>query len=301
MYEKVFIFISENTRKEYKKKEFLAVRRWCKLNSHLHLDGRVRIVADDLKVLELEVVDVRHLSLELQLREWTWRALQLLLQRSHMVQVNVSVAQGVNEVAGRQVGDVSNHVSEESVRRNIERHAEPHVGRALVQLAAELAIRDVELRQAVTGRQSHLRDLHRVPGSHDDAPVGGVHLDALDDLLQLVDSLAGVVVVAGAVLGAEVPPLKSINRSQIADLAILKARRVEELARAVAIPDSDVLGLQQLGVRRSFNEPQQLLGHGAPEYALGGQQRKLIAEVEAHLCTEDADGADPGAVAASDS
>lgn len=65
----------------------------CSLNSHFQLDGRVGIVADDLEVVESKVVDVRDLAFDSQLWEWTRLALELLLQRLNVVQVDVRVAE----------------------------------------------------------------------------------------------------------------------------------------------------------------------------------------------------------------
>ena len=45
---------------------------------------------------------------------------------------------------------------QQRVGRDVERHAEEDVGRALVELAGEPAVRDVELEQAVARRQRHL-------------------------------------------------------------------------------------------------------------------------------------------------
>jgi hypothetical protein len=80
----------------------------------------------------------------------------------------------------------------------------------------------------------------------------------------------------------------------------MEARSVEELAGAVAIPDADVLLLQQLGIGGSFDEPEQFFSDGAPENALRGQQRELIPKIEAHLGAKDADGSNTSAIATSD-
>ena len=79
----------------------------------------------------------------------------LLFEGLHMVLVDVVVSQGVDKVPGLEAGDVRDHVSQERVRRNVERHAQAHVGRALVQLARQLAVGNVELSQAVAWGQRH--------------------------------------------------------------------------------------------------------------------------------------------------
>ena len=74
------------------------------------------------------------------------------------------VAEGVDELAGLQAGDLRHHHGQQRIGGDVERHAEEDVGGALVELAGELAVGDVELEQAVAGRQRLLVDVGRVPG-----------------------------------------------------------------------------------------------------------------------------------------
>lgn len=55
--------------------------------------------------------------------------------------------------------DVRDHVGQQCVAGNVERHPEAHVARALVQLARQLTVAHVELAQSVAGGQSHARDV----------------------------------------------------------------------------------------------------------------------------------------------
>lgn len=151
----------------------------------------------------------------------------------------------------------------------------------------------------MAGRKSHLRDLHGIPGCHYDATVGWVNFDALDNLLELIDALASVVVVACSIFSTKVSPLEAINRTQVANLTTLETSRVEELTGAVAIPDSDVLCLQQFGIGGAFYKPEELLGNCAPKHSLGCEQRDLIAKIETHLSAKDADGANASAITTS--
>ena len=72
---------------------------------------------------------------------------------------------------------------------------------------------------------------------------------------QLVNALSGIVGVHVGVLGPEVAPLEAVDRSEVTLLAVLEAARVEEGARAVPVPDPDVLLLKLLGVGRTPDEP----------------------------------------------
>ena len=58
-------------------------------------------------------------------------------------------------------GLLGHHVGEQRVAGDVERNAEEHVGAALVQLAGELAVGDVELEESVARRQGHLWNVRR--------------------------------------------------------------------------------------------------------------------------------------------
>ena len=79
------------------------------------------------------------------------------------------------------------HVREERVARDVERHAEEDVRASLVDLAAQLAVRDVELEERVARRQRHLRELGHVPGADDDPARVGLLAEQADGLGDLVD------------------------------------------------------------------------------------------------------------------
>lgn len=73
-----------------------------------------------------------------------------------MVQVDVGVAGGVDEVAGLQAADVGYHHREQCVRGYVERDSEEGVGAALIELAGELSFGHIELEQAVARRRAIL-------------------------------------------------------------------------------------------------------------------------------------------------
>src|SRR3546814_7863113 len=95
-----------------------------------------------------------------------WLALKLQVGLLLVVHVEVRSAQGVHEVARREIADLRHHHGQQSVGSDVEGHAEKDVGAALVELAGEPALGDVELEQAVAGRQRHAVDLRHVPGRH---------------------------------------------------------------------------------------------------------------------------------------
>ena len=60
------------------------------------------------------------------------------------------------------------------VARDVERHAEEKIGAALVKLATQLAVLDVELEERVAGRQRHASNSRRVPRADDEPAAVGV-------------------------------------------------------------------------------------------------------------------------------
>ena len=66
-----------------------------------------------------------------------------------VVVVDVAVAAGPHEVADLEAGHLGDHVGQQRVGRDVERHAEEQVGRALVELAGAAAVGDVELEERV--------------------------------------------------------------------------------------------------------------------------------------------------------
>ena len=100
------------------------------------------------------------------------------------------VAAGPDEHARLQPAFARQHVGQQRVAGDVERHAEEEVGAALVELQVEPARRDLGLEQAMAGRQRHPLDLARVPGGDDLPPRAGIALDQVDEVADLVDVAA---------------------------------------------------------------------------------------------------------------
>ena len=92
------------------------------------------------------------------------------------------VAERVDELARLQAADLRDHHREQRVGGDVERHAEKDVGAALVELARQLALRDVELEERVARRERHLRDVGDIPGRDDQAARVGIVADLLQHL-----------------------------------------------------------------------------------------------------------------------
>ena len=148
-----------------------------------------------------------------------------------MVVVDVAVTTRPDQIADVEVALLREHVREQRVARDVERHSEEDVCASLVDLAAEPAAvawldaaTDVELEQRVTGQERHLRQIGDIPGAHDDPPRVGLLAEQPDDLCDLVD-----VVAAGRRPAA---PLHAVDRPEVAVLA------------GPLVPDRDAVLLQ---------------------------------------------------------
>ena len=98
------------------------------------LDVWMRVIIHQLKVFVLEVEDVLHVGINLHLGQWTRLAGELQIHLFQMIEVQVRVADGVNEVAGLQARHLSHHHQQERIRGNVERHAQEGIRTALVHL-----------------------------------------------------------------------------------------------------------------------------------------------------------------------
>lgn len=97
------------------------------LDGHLHSDLRMWIVILHLEILKGKVLNVFHLPLDVNGWEGTRVARTLLLQRVHVVGINVGVPQSVDKVAGLQPRHVGHHHGEQGVAGNVEGNAKSDI------------------------------------------------------------------------------------------------------------------------------------------------------------------------------
>ena len=106
----------------------------------------------------------------------------------------------------------------------------------------------IKLAEHMTRRQCHETQVGRVPSRHDNSPVCWIVFDLINALGQLIDAFAVVVGMHVFVLGTKVAPLKTVDRPEVANLAVSQSSLVEKLARTIPIPDVNVLGRQLVGI-----------------------------------------------------
>jgi hypothetical protein len=115
---------------------------------------RVRFVIEYFEVFETVVEDTVGTTPDRQSRQWERRARQLQVSLVEVVEIEMAVAAGPDEISDSETGLLCGHVGEERVRRDIERHTDENIGAALIQLAGQPAFRDVELEQAMRPRST---------------------------------------------------------------------------------------------------------------------------------------------------
>ena len=149
-------------------------------------DMRVALVIEQLKIVELEIKDGSHVRIDLHLRQRKGLARKLQSGLVQMVEVEMGIAKGVDEVTGLVAGHLGHHHGQQGVGGDVERHAQKDVGAALVKLAGELAVGDVKLEHGVAGRQGHAVDVGHIPGADDVAAGIGIFSQAIDQVADLV-------------------------------------------------------------------------------------------------------------------
>ena len=68
------------------------------------------------------------------------------------------------------------------------------------------------------------------------------------------------------------PPLETIDRSQISYFSVRKANAIEVLAAAIAVPDLYTGFRERQGRSGAGNEPEEFRNDGAEEDPFGGQK-----------------------------
>ena len=154
---------------------------------------RMGIVVDELEVLVLEIEERLDVGIDLHLGEGTGLTGELETGLLEVVQIEMGVTRGVDEVTGLEACHLRHHHQEQGVGGDVEGYAEEGVGRTLVELERETVTGHVELEDSVTGRQGHLVHLGHVPGGDDHTAGVGVVLQLVQHILDLVDSAAVIV------------------------------------------------------------------------------------------------------------
>src|SRR5262249_45614105 len=119
--------------------------------AHLRRDMGMGIVALDDEVLVAQRKEVT--TLGRHAKTWTLSRLAsaLSLRLKQVVLVKVGIAERVDELAWPEVRHVRDHAREQGIARDVERHAQKDVTASLVELAAELPVLHVKLKERMAG------------------------------------------------------------------------------------------------------------------------------------------------------
>lgn len=254
-------------------------------NTHLHRNTPMWLIPPNLKIPHLPAINLpAPLPPNRQLRKRPRRPPQLHLQRLHMIHIHMRVPHRMRKRPRLKITHVRQHVRQQRVAGDVERHAEAHVAAALVELAVQSAprffprhcrrpgIRDVELREHVTGRESHDFQIRGVPGAQNNATIIGRIAQLPDHIRELINALSRIICFGIDVTRAEVPPLEAIHGPEIALGAVGEANAVEVGAAGVGVPDLDSGGGEGQRGGGAADEPEKFGEDGAEEDALCGEE-----------------------------
>ncbi len=194
-----------------------------------------------------------------------------------MIAIKVHIAEGVDELAVFQPANLRHHHGEEGVGGNVEGHAEEDVGAALVKLAGEFAVGNVELKEGVARAKGHLGEVAHIPGRYDEAAAVGVALDFFNYVPDLV--------VRGAICARPATPLVAVNGAEVA------------FGVCPFVPDFYAVLFEISNVGIALKKPEELVDDALKVQLLRSHHRKAFGEVKAHLVAEYGAGAGTGAVA----
>src|SRR5437762_5691134 len=130
---------------------------------------RVRLIAGDLEILEAERIDLLHVALDDETRQRQGHAFQLLVGLIEMIEIEMRITERMHELASFEAADMSDHVGEQRIGCDVERNTDEYVAGTLIELAGQFAVGDIELEQAMAGRERHPVDIGGVPRGDDEA------------------------------------------------------------------------------------------------------------------------------------
>ena len=137
-------------------------------------------------------------------------ARKLLARLLLVVAVEMRVAERVDELADVEAALARDQMRQQRVARDVEGHAEEQIRRALIELARQPPVRDIELEQAMAGRQLHPLDVGHVPGRDDEPARIRIALD--------LGHQPGDLVVGLAVRACPGAPLLAVDGPEVAVL-----------------------------------------------------------------------------------
>src|SRR6185437_12095755 len=103
-------------------------------------DGGMMLIAHELEILEGVVEQGGGPAPQIEPRRRERSARELQPRLLEMIEIEVAVAAGPDELPGLEFALLREHVGEQRVARDVEGHAQENVGAALIELAGQPAI-----------------------------------------------------------------------------------------------------------------------------------------------------------------
>ncbi len=236
----------------------------------------VGIIADEFEVPVFEPEDILHFRVDLHGRQGSQLSAELQFCLLQVIGIQVCVPKCVYKFPWLQVANLRNHHREKCIGSDIKRNSQKYIRASLVELAGQLAIRDIKLKHRVARGQGHLVHVGDVPGTYQVSSAVGLGLDLVDQVFDLVDLPAFSV--------RPMSPLIAIDRSQIAVFI------------RPFVPDGYAVFLQPGDVAFPPEKPQQLDDDGAEVQFFGRDHREALGEIKPHLMSENAGRSGAGPV-----
>lgn len=116
----------------------------------------VGFVVNQLKVIEIELINLGDVRIDLHLGKWQWISGELEVGLVKMVRVKVKVAKSMDKFPRLVAANLCDHHGEEGIGGDVERDSEEKVCAALIELTAQAGtigvwIVNVELKEKVAG------------------------------------------------------------------------------------------------------------------------------------------------------
>ncbi|MNV78950.1 hypothetical protein D3C71_1724750 [compost metagenome] len=139
-------------------------------------------VIHKFEVIERVIENAVRLAADNQLRQLVRLTGQLGRHLLQMIGVDVHIAARPNKFTRCKSRLMGDHMGQQRIAGNIERKTEERVHRSHGQHAAQLAVRHIELKDEMAGRQLHLVNLPDIPGADDMSAGIGASADRFNNL-----------------------------------------------------------------------------------------------------------------------
>ncbi len=116
----------------------------------------LRLIVAQLEIFILEIKNILHIWIDVHDGEFAGSAGKLSPHLVEMIVIDMRIAKGMDEFTRFQACHLRDHHEKQSVGGNIEWHTQETVGAALIEHQRQSAVGNIELKQQMAGRKSHV-------------------------------------------------------------------------------------------------------------------------------------------------